>query len=143
MVVDDEPIIVKRLETLLGHLGYVVTAFTDSEEALTVLAHERFDLIVTDLKMRKNDGLKILATALANDHEARVLVITGDGNWESISEAIAKGAKGCIIKPFRIEDLKNAINRVIPSAVQLERAVDAWFNHNMTRSCNEKDVVNI
>ena len=144
MVIDDEPIIVKRLETLLDHLGYTVTAFTDSEKALNaLLAGERFDLIITDLKMRKNDGLKILATALSNDHEARVLVITGDGSWESISEAIGKGARGCIIKPFRIDDLKKAINHAIPPALQPGRTVDPRFNHNMTRSCNEKDAVNI
>ncbi len=111
LVVDDEAIIVKRLKTLLEGLGYCVTAFTDSETALEKLKSERFDVVITDLKMRKNDGMRILETARQKDKSTRVIIITGLGNWECVSEALKKGAAGCISKPFKIEDLQQAINR--------------------------------
>lgn len=114
LVVDDEQIIVKRLKTLLEGLGYTVSAFTDSEAAIKKIEAEDFDLVVTDLKMRKNDGLKILETARKKDKNIRVIIITGLNNWDCLAEALNKGASACISKPFKIEDLQQAIARALP-----------------------------
>lgn len=111
LVIDDEAIIVKRLKTLMEGLGYCVTAFTDSEAALEKLKSERFDVVITDLKMRKNDGLRILEAAKRKDKSTRVIIITGFGDRECVNEVLKKGAAGCISKPFKIEDLQRAINR--------------------------------
>jgi DNA-binding NtrC family response regulator len=114
LVVDDEQIIVKRLKTLLEGLGYTVSAFTDSEAAIKKIEAEDFDLVITDLKMRKNDGLKILESARKKDEDIRVIIITGLNNWECLAETVNKGASACISKPFKIEDLQQAIDRALP-----------------------------
>jgi DNA-binding NtrC family response regulator len=111
-VVDDEPIIVKRLTGLLERLGFRVTAFTDSDLALTELARRRFEFVITDLKMRKNDGLRILRSARRHDRECQMIVITGLGNGQHVGEALKAGAAECLNKPFRIEELKKTLDRL-------------------------------
>ncbi len=112
LVVDDEPIIVKRLTALLEKLGFRVAAFTDSDRAMAALARQRFEFVITDLKMRKNDGLQILRQARGYDRECRMIVITGLGNGLHVAEAFKAGAAACLNKPFRLEELKKVLDRL-------------------------------
>lgn len=111
LVVDDEPIIVRRLKTLLDDLGYEVTACTDSEQALAIINQQDFEIIITDLRMKKHDGFSILERARQRNSNTRVIVMTGLGSLQHRLEALNRGAAGCIGKPFRIEELRDAINR--------------------------------
>lgn len=112
LVVDDEPVIVKRLSTLLTKLGYTVTACTDSEHALDILKQKRFSLIITDLKMRKVDGIQILREARLKDKGIKVIIMTGFGHAESLSKIICRGFTELIHKPFKIEELRNIISNI-------------------------------
>ena len=112
LVVDDEPVIVKRLSTLLTKLGYTVTACTDSERALEILKQKSFSLIITDLKMRKVDGIQILREARLKDKGIKVIIMTGFGHAESLSKVISRGLTELIHKPFKIEELRNIISNI-------------------------------
>jgi DNA-binding NtrC family response regulator len=111
MVIDDEPIVGKRIKRLLEKEGYEVAAFTEGETALIELSRGHFDIVVTDLKMEGIDGLNILKIVKGKYHDTRVIIITGVGQWLTATEAFDKGAFDFIIKPFKIDELKNAIQR--------------------------------
>lgn len=112
IVIDDEPIVGKRLKSMLQRRGYEVEAFTDGETALNALAEQRRDIVITDLKMRGIDGMKILETVQKEYPDTKVIIITGVGKWLTATEAFEKGAFDFIVKPFQFEDLENAIKRV-------------------------------
>jgi DNA-binding NtrC family response regulator len=112
MIIDDEPIVGKRLKRLLEKEGYEVAAFIEGQTALNELGRRHFDIVITDLKMEGIDGLNILKIVNEKYHDTKVIIITGVGKWLTATEAFDKGAFDFIIKPFKIEELKNAIQRV-------------------------------
>jgi DNA-binding NtrC family response regulator len=111
MIIDDEPIVGKRIKRLLEKEGYEVASFIDGQSALNELGQRRFDVVITDLKMEGIDGLNILTTVKEQYHDTKVIIITGIGKWLTATEAFDKGAFDFIIKPFKIDELKNAIQR--------------------------------
>jgi len=113
MIVDDEPIVVKRLKRLLEKECYEVEAFTRGSLALKELEDNYFDIIITDLKMGSVGGMKILEAAVENYPTTKVIIISGITKIETAEEAFAKGAFGYIIKPFKIEELKKIIREAV------------------------------
>lgn len=113
MVVDDEPIVGKRLKQALERDGYLVEAFTDSLIATGEFEKAPFDIIITDLKMEKIDGMTILETVKRNKPDTRVIIITGVGQWLTATEAFEKGAFDFIIKPFKIDEIRDAVQRAV------------------------------
>ncbi len=111
MVVDDEPIVGKRLKRLLEKDGYDVEIFTRGSIALEEFKQKHFDIIITDLKMGRVDGMKILETAKKKNPDTKVIIITGFGRMETATEAFNKGAFEFIIKPFKFEELKQVVKK--------------------------------
>ena len=113
MIIDDEPIVVKRLKRLLEKDGYEVEDFTRGSVALKELDQRHFDIIITDLKMGTVSGMNILETAVEKHPAAKVIIISGITKIEIAEEAFNKGAFGFIIKPFKIEELKKIIKEAV------------------------------
>ena len=111
MIVDDEPIVGKRLKQALTKFGIDVEVFEDSETALNRLKDKNFDIVVTDIRMEKIDGIQILEHALQRSNYTRVIIITGYATVEVAQEALAKGAFDFIAKPFKPDDLRAVINK--------------------------------
>jgi len=111
MIIDDEPIVGKRLQRLFEKEGYCIKVFTEGTTAIGELEKRPFDIIITDLKMENIDGMKILDTAKRINSDTKVIIITGFAQTETADEALAKGAFDFIIKPFRIEDIKDVVRR--------------------------------
>lgn len=111
LVLDDEPIVGKRLKTALEKTGYAVEAFEDAREALRRCDEKTFDIIVTDVRMEEVDGLQVLEHVLARSARSKVIVITGYATVEVAREALAKGAFDFIAKPFKPDDLREVIAR--------------------------------
>ncbi len=109
LVIDDEPIVCKRLKVTLEKMGFEVETFTDSVAALERLKKTDFDIIVTDLKMEKVDGIQILEAAKQKNPQTEIIIITGFATSEAAKDALKKGAFDFIAKPFRLEDLRNII----------------------------------
>jgi DNA-binding NtrC family response regulator len=112
MVIDDEPIVCKRLCSSFQKVGYAVETFTDSASALARLEQTGFDIIVTDLKMEGADGLQVLATVHANYPKTFVIVITGFATMETAKESFHKGAFDFVAKPFKLGDILDCIKRI-------------------------------
>jgi DNA-binding NtrC family response regulator len=111
LVLDDEPIVGKRLRTALEKSGYAVEVFEDSRVALQRLNEKEFDIIVTDVRMEEVDGIQVLEHVLERSGRTKVIVITGYATVEVAREALAKGAFDFIAKPFKPDDLREVIAR--------------------------------
>ncbi|MFH2011167.1 MAG: response regulator [Pseudomonadota bacterium] len=111
MVLDDEPIVGKRLKPALTKAGFDVEVFLNPREALARLDEKEFDIIVTDLKMEEVDGIQVLENVLSKCKKTRVILITGYATVEVAREALVKGAFDFIAKPFKPNDLRAVINK--------------------------------
>ena len=111
MVLDDEPIVGKRLKPTLEKSGFDVEVFESPQKALHRLNEQEFDIVVTDLRMEEVDGIKILEHIMSNCQNTRVILITGYATVEVAREALVKGAFDFIAKPFKPRDLRAVINK--------------------------------
>jgi CheY-like chemotaxis protein len=111
MVLDDEPIVGKRLQPALAKYGFEVEVFTDPTEALARFDEQQFDIVVTDLRMEGVDGIEILEHVMSRSKNTRVILITGYATVEVAREALVKGAFDFIAKPFKPKDLRAVINK--------------------------------
>lgn len=113
MVIDDEPIVGKRLKTVLEKAGYSVDTFTEGSSALRELEKKQFHIIITDLKMEGIDGMQVLEKIRNTNPEIKVIIITGYGKKATAQEALNMGAFAFLTKPFRIEELKQLIRKAV------------------------------
>ena len=111
MIIDDEPIVGKRLKQALTKFGIDVEVFEDPEIAVNRMEDKRFDIVVTDIRMDKVDGIQILERVLQRRDHTRVIIITGYATIEVAQEALVKGAFDFIAKPFKPNDLRAVINK--------------------------------
>jgi CheY-like chemotaxis protein len=111
MIVDDEPIVGKRLSPALEKHGFEVEAFVDPREALARLKEQTFDIVVTDLRMEEVDGIGVLEHVMSSCPRTRVILITGYATVEVAREALVKGAFDFIAKPFKPKELRAVINK--------------------------------
>jgi DNA-binding NtrC family response regulator len=120
LLVDDEPIVGKRLKPALEKSGYQIETYEDGAQALERIVQRDFDIVVTDIRMEPVDGLKVLEAALKKNPRTKVIIITGYATVEIAREALSKGAFDVIAKPFRPNDLREAITKAV-HALESER----------------------
>lgn len=111
LVLDDEPIVGKRLKPALEKDGYVVEVFEDGKSALARLEEKQFDIVVTDVRMDEVDGIQVLEAVQRMSTRTKVIIITGYATVELAREALAKGAFDFIAKPFKPQDLRAVIEK--------------------------------
>ncbi len=111
MVVDDEAIVGKRLKPALEKEGYEVEVFGDGEGAIASLRESSYDIIVTDIRMERVDGMQLLEHVVAHSPRTKVILITGYATVELAREALLKGAYDFIAKPFKPGDLRAVIRK--------------------------------
>jgi len=115
LVVDDEKSMREFLAIMLRKEGYEVIVADGGESALDVLRREQVDLIVTDVRMPRTDGLAVLKAAKDLSPNTVVLVITAFASTETAVEAMKLGAYDYITKPFKLDEIKlivaNALER--------------------------------
>ncbi len=113
MVVDDESTSRDLLSTVLGREGYQVSTAQDGEEAMGLLENESFDLVITDLKMPRADGLQVLKKAKQVDPNTACIVVTGFATIETAVVAMKEGAYDYISKPFQVDEIKIIAQRAL------------------------------
>jgi DNA-binding NtrC family response regulator len=109
LVLDDEPIVGERLKASLERAGFFVEAFSSSRDALNRLQTERYDILVTDLKMSGPDGMEVLREAQQLNPDIKSVVITGFATTETAEEALRSGAVVFVPKPFKMKQLKDLL----------------------------------
>jgi two-component system response regulator PilR (NtrC family) len=113
LVVDDEESIRELLAEYLSNCGYEVTCAASGQEALSYYKSSRFDVVVSDLMMSPIDGMELLSEIKKFDSEALFIMVTGYPSIDTALEAVKKGAKDYITKPFNIDDIRLKIERVV------------------------------
>ncbi len=111
LILDDEPIVGKRLKPALEKDGYVVEVYEDGRSALARLQEKEFDIVVTDVRMDEVDGIQVLEAVQRMSSRTKVIIITGYATVELAREALAKGAFDFIAKPFKPRDLRAVIEK--------------------------------
>lgn len=115
MVVDDEPIVGKRLKPALTKYGYDVEVFDNPIKAIDRFDQKQFDVVVTDLRMDGLNGIQVLEHVTAKSASTKVIFITAYATVEKAREALVKGAFDFIAKPFKPNDLRMAIAKAAMS----------------------------
>ena len=113
LIVDDELNMRLVLGAMLKKEGYDVLAAADGLDALRILKQESVDVVVTDLRMPKLDGMGLLEKILDQYAATPVIIITAHGTVATAVDAIKRGAFDYITKPFEQDDLKNVILKAI------------------------------
>jgi DNA-binding NtrC family response regulator len=109
LLLDDEPIVGKRLKPALTKIGCDVEVFEDPIAALERIKQKAFHIVVTDIRMDEMDGMQILDQVLTLYPDTKVIMITGYAMIAVAREAMEKGAFDFIAKPFKPDDLRQVI----------------------------------
>ena len=110
LLLDDEPIVGKRLKPALEKIGCQVEVFEDPALALARLEEKEFKIVVTDIRMDNIDGIQVLEFVRKKWPNTKVIMITGYAMIPLAREAMEKGAIDFIAKPFQPDDLRKAIS---------------------------------
>lgn len=118
LLIDDEEACLVSGKLMLEGVGYQVVALDSGREALEFLKseHHTIAVILLDLMMPDIDGLEFLdrLTKELNLKNIPIIIQTGISEGKEINQAMAKGAVGCIRKPYSAEDMKSQIEKVLP-----------------------------
>ena len=121
LVVDDKPESLEFItEYLLRPSGYVPLVATNGQEGLRMALAERPDLMILDFKMPEMSGLEVLRALREKKADIPVILMTAYGSEEDIVTAFRLGAKDYLSKPFRIEEMLAAIERLLSERRQQE-----------------------
>ena len=113
LIVDDEKVAVRNLEHVMKKEGYEVVATQSGSNAIAHLDAKPFDVVLTDLRMEKVDGMQILKRCRETSPDTEVIVITGFASLESAVEAMKHGAYYYIAKPFRLDEVRKVVAEAI------------------------------
>jgi len=117
LVIDDETVIRDLMMEILASDGHDVIGAETAERAISLLDdRDDFDLVISDVVMPGLSGLELLETVRAQRASLPVVLVTGAGTYDTLSQALTRGAAGLITKPFAHAELKEA------AAHALERA---------------------
>jgi DNA-binding NtrC family response regulator len=111
LILDDEPIVWRRLKPALEKAGYEVEAFTLSSKAMRRVQEKDFDIVVTDLKMEGIDGMQFLSEVKSRSPKTEVIVITGFATMETAKESFQKGVFDFVAKPFKRGELLEIVKK--------------------------------
>jgi two-component system sensor histidine kinase/response regulator len=113
LIVDDEAAQLAALSNTLTHQGYTIVAASSGEEALTALHDQRFELLLTDLKLPGIDGIALLRAALSIDPNLVAVLMTGHGTITTAVEAMQVGALDYVLKPFKLSAVLPVLARAL------------------------------
>jgi DNA-binding NtrC family response regulator len=120
LVIDDERVALKNLLHVLRKEGYQVTGAESGPAGLKALAGQAFDVVMTDLRMERVDGLAILRHCREHCPESQVIVITGHATVSSAVDAMKEGAFHYVAKPFRLDEVRHIVREAL-ELVRLRR----------------------
>ncbi len=115
-VVDDKEILRESLAEALTREDHFVTTFADPVEALAAIKEQRFELILTDLKMPRMDGLTLIRDTRAGGCDTPIIVMTAFATVSTAVEAMKLGAFDYIQKPFEVDTVTVLVERALEHA---------------------------
>jgi signal transduction histidine kinase/CheY-like chemotaxis protein len=137
LVVEDEPTVAQVIVDVLREEGHQIEAVLDSQEGLTRIARTHFDLVICDLRMPRLDGTAFYETLVSAGSPAqkRIIFVTGDTLAPRTLEFLEAHSLPYLAKPFLVEELKLAVNRMLE---QIHKESGASAEHAHTRGAGER-----
>jgi DNA-binding NtrC family response regulator len=121
LVVEDEDVARKNLEHILKKEKYEIVSVNSGSKALDLIKKREFDLVLTDLKMKKVDGMEVLKRTQDLWPYTEVVMITGYATVQSAVEAMKEGAYHYIAKPYKIDEVRKIVKEaLLKRRLQLE-----------------------
>lgn len=116
LIIDDEPGIRNLLSYELGLQGYRITTAANGEEGVELAKKNRFNLVISDIKMPRMDGIQVLEAVKKIDPDTEVIMITGFGTVGTAVNAIKKGAYDFVQKPFNLDEILTIVEKALEKA---------------------------
>ncbi|MBI4057631.1 MAG: sigma-54-dependent Fis family transcriptional regulator [Elusimicrobia bacterium] len=113
LVIDDEPGMCRLLETILGEAGYQVVSFSNPIQALKAIERDSYNLVITDIRMPKVNGMDLLKAVKTSSPKTPVVLITAHGTVESAVHAMKLGARDYVAKPFQNDEIRMVVEDVL------------------------------
>src|SRR3972149_3883137 len=113
LIIDDHDSMREGLELLLRRRGHRTRSAESGKRGLELLGEEASDLVITDLKMARMDGIEVLRRGKEATPATEVMVITAHGTIEKVVEAMKLGAADFITKPFSSEEFGVKVDRLL------------------------------
>ena len=113
LIIDDERVALRNLEHVMKKEGYEVTGTQSGQNAVKILEEQNFDVVLTDLRMEKVDGVQILKRCRELHPDTEVVMITGFATLESAVEAMKNGAFYYIAKPYKLDEVRKVIKEAV------------------------------
>jgi two-component system response regulator GlrR len=140
LLVDDDPGLLRLLSIRLRAEDYEVEAVESAHKALAVLHRFRPDLVITDLKMDKMDGIGLLKELQVKSPGLRVVIITAHGTIPDAVTATQGGAFGFLTKPIDKDELMDTVERAMKVSGSAE-VDDDWAAEIITRNQKLKEIL--
>ena len=118
LVIDDEDVIRMLVMEILESAGHTITGADSAERALALLEEMEFDLVVSDVVMPGLSGLELLERVREQEASLPVVLVTGAGTYDTLSQALTRGAAGLVTKPFAHADLTAAVGDALDRAIR-------------------------
>lgn len=131
LIVEDEDVARENLRYILSKEDYEIEAVASGVEALIRIQQQDYDLVLTDLRMEKVDGMEVLGRTKAERPNTEVIMITGYATVDSAIEAMKRGAFHYIPKPYKIEEVRAIVRQALEKkglrdeVEELRRALEA------------------
>ena len=119
LIADDEEIARNNLEHILKKENYIVSTAVNGVDALEKMAGGAFDIVITDLKMEKMDGISLLEKIKSRYPNTIVIMITGHASIDSAVETLRKGAFHYITKPFKLVEVRDTVKEAVEKRFSL------------------------
>jgi DNA-binding NtrC family response regulator len=136
LVVDDERVALRNLTHILQKEGYEVLATQSGVNALKLLEEHAVEVVLTDLRIEKVDGMQILTRCRALYPDTEVIFITGYATLESAVTAMRQGAFYYLAKPFRLEEVRQVVKEAFAKVhlKQENRALKTQVEHYLEQT---------
>lgn len=144
LVVDDEGAIRYSVSKTLQRVGYNVNEAASGEEALDMIRNQRYDVILTDIRMPGITGVELLKRIKDLAPDAIVILMTGYASLGTAVEALRLGAHDYLIKPSSSQDIRQSVSRGVDRARNLKRRralLDAIRSNVSELSRNDADTI--
>lgn len=113
LVVDDEEMARDNMARVIRKEGHIVETARNGIEALEMVRGREFDLIITDLKMDRMDGVQLTENIKQEAPKTEIVLVTGYASVDSAVNAFTKGASYYLSKPYKLDELRNTVNRIL------------------------------
>jgi len=121
LIIDDHDSMREGLELLLRRRGHRTRSAESGKRGLELLGEEPAELVITDLKMARMDGIEVLRRVKEATGDTEVMVITAHGTIEKVVEAMKLGAADFITKPFSSEEFAVKVDRLLAERAERQR----------------------